>query len=160
MNTTKEQCILVPTDFSDYATEAMRRAVRLAKLLGAHIHVLYVMETAMMNYASDIDGMPMPVAIDVDHSLQEMAEKRMQLWLEPWADMQISHEIVHDATPLARLICQVAEHKEAQLIVMGKHGHQSALEHLLIGSTTERVVRHASCSVLVAMPHGILEETS
>jgi len=160
MNSTKQQCILVPTDFSDYASEAMRRAVRLADLLGAHIHVLYVMETAVMNYASDIVGMPMPVAIDVDRSLLEMAQKRMEKWLEPWADAQISHEIVQDATPLARVICQEAEHKEAQLIVMGKHGHQSALEHLLIGSTTERVVRHASCSVLVAMPNGILGESS
>jgi nucleotide-binding universal stress UspA family protein len=159
MNSSKEQCILVPTDFSDYATEAMRRAVRLADLLGARIHVLYVMESAIMNYASGIDGMPMPVALDVDHSLQEIAQKRMETWLASWADGNVSHEIVQDATPLARVICQVAEDKEAQLIVMGKHGHQSALEHLLIGSTTERVVRHASCSVLVAMPHGILGET-
>ncbi|MDQ6978631.1 MAG: universal stress protein [Mariprofundaceae bacterium] len=160
MNSTKEQCMLVPTDFSDYATEAMHRAVRLAGLLEARIHVLYVMETAVMNYASDIDGMPMPVAIEVDRSLLEMAQKRMETWLGSWADADVTHEIVQDPTPLARVICQVAEDKEVQLIVMGKHGHQSALEHLLIGSTTERVVRHASCSVLVAMPHGILGEAS
>ncbi len=153
-----ERCILVPTDFSDYASEAMTRAVRLSQLLAARIHVLYVMETSIMNYASDVDGLPIPMSAEIDDSLIDMANSRLATWLESWQQESISSEVLQDSGPLARIICRTAEHIGAQLIVMGKHGHQSALEHLLIGSTTERVVRHASCSVLVAMPHGILGE--
>jgi len=37
-------------------------------------------------------------------------------------------------------------------------GSQGRLGHFLIGSTAERVVRHAGCSVLVAMPHGLFSD--
>jgi len=48
-------------------------------------------------------------------------------------------------------------YKLADLLVLGRHGQRGKAEQLLIGSTSERVVRHAPCSVLVTMPHGILE---
>jgi nucleotide-binding universal stress UspA family protein len=45
-------------------------------------------------------------------------------------------------------ILRLADDNQADLIVVGTHGH-SALEHLLVGSVAERIVRHASCSVLL-----------
>lgn len=46
-------------------------------------------------------------------------------------------------------ICQAAEREHADLIVMGSHG-RTGIAHVLLGSVAERVVRHASCPVLVA----------
>jgi nucleotide-binding universal stress UspA family protein len=45
-------------------------------------------------------------------------------------------------------IVRLAEENQADLIVVGTHGH-SGLRHLFLGSVAERVVRHASCSVLL-----------
>jgi universal stress protein A len=46
-------------------------------------------------------------------------------------------------------ICQAVEREHADLIVMGSHG-RTGLAHVFLGSVAERVVRHASCPVLVA----------
>lgn len=46
-------------------------------------------------------------------------------------------------------ICQAVERERADLIVMGSRG-RTGLAHVLLGSVAERVVRHASCPVLVA----------
>jgi len=44
------------------------------------------------------------------------------------------------------------------LIVIGRQGSKGFLEHFLMGSTAEQVVRYAPCSVLVSMPHGLLAD--
>ncbi len=152
----EQQSILVPTDFSDFSAEAMRRAVRLAQMLNAHIHVLHVIDDSLVLHSSNMEGMPIPVSESVFLSLEEIASKRLRDWMQNWPDIEAQTHVVHTQGSLAETICEEAERIPAQLIVIGKHGHQSFLEHLLIGSTTEKVVRHARCSVLVALPHGIL----
>ena len=50
-------------------------------------------------------------------------------------------------------ICQFAEQQHSDLIIMGSHG-RTGLAHVFLGSVAERVVRHASCPVLVVrLPH-------
>jgi universal stress protein A len=46
-------------------------------------------------------------------------------------------------------ICRRAEKEQADLIIMGSHG-RTGLSHVVLGSVAERVVRHATCPVLVA----------
>lgn len=50
--------------------------------------------------------------------------------------------------PPAQRITETAQNEAADLIVMGTHG-RTGLRHMLIGSVAERVVRHATCPVLV-----------
>ncbi len=152
------QLILVPTDFSDFSGEAMRRAIRLSQWLQAQLHALHVLDDAAVYYSGGMDGMPVPMSEDVSRSLEDMARERMQNWLAQWPDVTVTSHIVHSAGDVPKTICHEAEALSSQLIVIGKHGHQSFLERMLIGSTTEHVVRHAHCSVLVAMPTGILAD--
>jgi len=57
---------------------------------------------------------------------------------------------------ISLVICDFSTKLNADLIVIGRHGDKGMFEHMMLGSTAERVVRHAPCSVLVVMPHGIL----
>jgi nucleotide-binding universal stress UspA family protein len=61
--------------------------------------------------------------------------------------------IVEDMRSPATAICEEAREMNADMIVLGRHGREGFLEHLLIGSTVERVVRHAPCTVVVSHPH-------
>ena len=55
--------------------------------------------------------------------------------------------VVRDGKPFQE-ICHAAETLGADLIVLTTHGH-TGLKHVWLGSTAERVVRHAKCPVLV-----------
>ena len=57
---------------------------------------------------------------------------------------------IHSGTPFYEVI-QLAETEGCQLIVMGTHGH-GPLQHVLMGSVAEKVVRKARCPVLVVRP--------
>ena len=57
----------------------------------------------------------------------------------------------------SRSICKFARELPADLIIIGRHDEKGVVEHMLVGSTVERVVAHAPCSVLVTMPHGLME---
>jgi universal stress protein A len=58
--------------------------------------------------------------------------------------------LVRDGTPF-EAICRASETLGADLIVLTTHGY-TGLKHVWLGSTAERVVRHASCPVLVVRP--------
>jgi nucleotide-binding universal stress UspA family protein len=146
--------IIVPTDFSEQADEALRRAGVLAGPLGAEVHLVHVLEPVVFFETDLISVYPMGKIVD---AMREGAKKRLAKQADAAGFDVITHlnEAVGDSS---RAICDFAGELTADLIVIGRHGHQGIVDHLLIGSTAERVVRHAPCSVLVTMPHGLLED--
>jgi len=148
--------ILVPTDFSAQSDEAIRRACVLARAFQAEVHVYHVFEPIMV---VDSELLPMPPMAEIEQGMRQGVEQRLQVQVEQarGEGVPVHGHLEECAGAPSRAICAFAERLPADLIVIGRHGRQGALEHLLIGSTAERVVRHAPCSVLVAMPHGLLE---
>ncbi|OIP99011.1 MAG: UspA [Zetaproteobacteria bacterium CG2_30_46_52] len=147
--------ILVPTDFSPQSDEALRRACVLAKLLDASVHLLHVIEPPVY---IDADLMLM-TPIDAFTEIQHQSATKQLAKQAKSVDTPIETHL-EDATSSAALaICDFAKTASADLIIIGRHGKKGFLEHLVIGSTAERVVRDAPCSVLVVMPHGILSES-
>jgi nucleotide-binding universal stress UspA family protein len=60
----------------------------------------------------------------------------------------------------AHTLLQVAERNQADLIVVGSHG-KSALDRFLLGSVSEKVLRHADCSVVVVRgSHPLTDQTA
>ncbi|MFQ5345108.1 MAG: universal stress protein [Mariprofundus sp.] len=144
--------ILVPTDFSEQSDEALRRAGILAIQQNAEVHLLHVIEPAIY---FETDMIPVAPVNEINDAMRKGANKRLKQQAEKAGFPIVMHMKESSGEP-ARQICMFAKSLPADLILIGRHGHQGALEHFLIGSTAERVVRHASCSVLVAMPHGLL----
>lgn len=135
--------ILVPVDFSEVSQEAARIAGDLGKALSATVELLHVLPR---NYEAEESGQRLGSA-----KLERLNPEGTQA-LEKLAN-QIRSLGCGANTCLAegktiQTILQVADRMNADLIIMGSHGHAS-LYHLLIGSNSEGVLRKSSRLVLV-----------
>ena len=142
--------IIVPSDFSASSRSAFKQAIELAKLRGAEVHLLHVLEPAFF-YESDMMA-PLPMD-EVTESMRKAASAKLkeQAKLAP-EGVKIFADLEETMQEPDHAICRIAKEIGADLIVIGRHGHKGFLEHLLIGSTAERVARHAPCAVLITMP--------
>ena len=148
--------ILVPFDFSEQATESIRRAGVMAKQFDAEVHLLHVLESSLY---FETDMVSAPPLEKVNHAVHEGAEHRLQALVEQF-DFDVVTHIEEAGGDPARFICQFAKILPADLIVIGRHDEKGMLEHMIKGSTSERVVAHAPCSVLVTVAHDLLEQGS
>ena len=135
--------ILVPTDFSEESKKAFVYAAALAEQFNASLSVLFVLE--MAPFMSGFETMPL--VLDTSAAMSSARRE-----LSNWIQAQVPGTI--PATPLVRegqgyaQIVEVARTEKIDLIVISTHGY-TGLKHVLMGSTAERVVRHAPCPVLV-----------
>jgi nucleotide-binding universal stress UspA family protein len=148
--------ILVPTDFSESARNALRYGASFAREYKAELLVLHVVESAAIGYANDL--FPVPMA-DVFREVTTYARNELQaLVTEERAKGIQVEELVVQGRPSAEII-RVAREREVDMIVLGAHG-KGVLDQALFGSTTERVVRKAPCPVLTCRvsEHEFVEE--
>ena len=143
--------VLHPTDFSELSQTALRYARKLADTFDARLHCLHVIDEAYQ-YWSAMGPESIPVGPPVEDML-EAGKARMEkfraahlsgLKQEPATHVSIGR-------PFAEIIGYSRENK-VDLIVMATHG-RGAIAHVLLGSTTEKVVRKAACAVMTIRAH-------
>ncbi|MEW6703137.1 MAG: universal stress protein [Bacteroidota bacterium] len=136
--------ILVPIDFSDYSKNALKYAVQFAKQFNAKISLIYVVEPII--YPADFSmGQVAIPSTDID--LHSRAEDELKNLAKNMIEASIAGEtIIKTGKPFVEII-ETAKEKDADLIIIATHGH-TGVEHLLFGSTAEKVVRKAPCPVL------------
>ncbi len=133
--------ILVGTDFSSHSEKAVAYAVGLAKQFEASIILVHVIEsfgysvTDSMTVVGHDKALTVTAKALLDNLKKELVEQGISVK---------SH--LADGSPYRELIDK-AEAEAVDLIVVGTHG-RSGVEHLLIGSVAEKIVRAASCPVL------------
>jgi nucleotide-binding universal stress UspA family protein len=131
--------ILVPVDFSPRAERAVRYAAALARKLDAKVRLLHVAEPSKLD--EELIGLDFATyCADAKSRLDALAARALSGKIR--ADTKVRR-----GAPFAQIVSE-ASHSDTDLIVLCTHGH-SGLQHLLLGSTAERVVRHALCPVLV-----------
>src|SRR5262245_20477021 len=139
----KLRSILVPIDFSEPSKKALRYALPFAEQFGAKITLLHVVEPiAMPDFAY------FPMAIE-NKAVADTCERNLELLCKQNAldPNLIEKTLVRHGKPF-REICEAARGLKVDLIIIATHGY-TGLNHALLGSTAERVVRHAPCPVLV-----------
>ena len=140
--------ILVPTDFSDGAEEALDYACELALQFGATVHLLNVIGIPAL-------GVP-ELGVALTSSVIDSMVRDNQVALEKLADSKRHRAPIGQVllrTGDARdVINQTCKELGADLIVMSTHGRRGVTRALL-GSVTESVVRSAACPVLTVRPH-------
>jgi nucleotide-binding universal stress UspA family protein len=133
--------ILVPIDFSNTSRKALRYAVPIAKQFGAKLTLLHVIE--LPGYTGDpaYVGYDLPgTQRNLNRQLKDLAARILPPDIR--ASTLVEVGVGFDT------ITRVARDRSADLIVITTHGY-TGLKHVLMGSTAERVVRHAKCPVLV-----------
>ncbi len=132
---------LVPIDFSDHSLRALDVAHTLAAETTGTITLLHVVE--LLPGWEDA-----PLAIRPDRLAKEAEAKLERLAAERGLDPKlVARTAVRIGIPWAE-ITRAADDLDRDLIVIATHGY-TGWKHVLLGSTAERVVRHAKCPVLV-----------
>ena len=144
MDNVKIRRILVPTDFSDAAGEAVQAAIVMARAFDAGIEILHVTAAIMF--------LPPPAeAVPYSFLMPDLSKKVKDRLVEESKRVQAAgvlcdtHSI--EGTPHTEIVKR-AQEIGADLIVMGSHGH-GGLAHAVLGSVTERVLHRTPCPVLV-----------
>ena len=138
--------ILVPVDFSDASCKALKYATAFAAQFQAQLLLLHVVEFALVG--SDF-GLVELSQIEAD--MRESALERLGTWMKREVPPNIPvNARVQCGRPYLEIL-EIAKTDEADLILIASHGH-SSLAHVVLGSTVERIVRHAPCPVLVVRP--------
>jgi nucleotide-binding universal stress UspA family protein len=132
--------LLVPTDLSPASRRAFPLAALLARSFEAKVTALHVCPPPPLAILTGVPGKgtpPVPTEEDVRRFLGPELE-----------GLPVEADVYVTGAPWYRIV-QTAEESRADLIVMSTQGHDSVRDGIL-GSNTERVLRHAPCSVLVA----------
>jgi nucleotide-binding universal stress UspA family protein len=139
--------IVVGTDGSDTAKEAVRQATELAKALGSSVHLVSAYEPIgegrlreeRQQVPDDMQWMVNPRE-DVNATLRAAADEIQE------AGVQVD-TYAREGDP-ADAILDVAEEQKADLIVVGNKGMTGA-KRFLLGSVPNKVSHHAPCSVMI-----------
>ena len=133
--------ILAPIDFSEYSMEALRGGMELAKDLDGELHIVHVVAPHFALF--DKMREQARETLMVEEAEEELARIRKD-------DCGNSAKVftqVMVGPPVPKLI-EYAKEQQIDLILLSTHG-RTGIEHLMIGSVAEKLVRAAPCSVLV-----------
>ncbi|MDF1672948.1 MAG: universal stress protein [Vicingaceae bacterium] len=121
--------ILVPTDFSEHSKYALENAAFIAQKTRAELVVLHIVKNE-----NSVDKESIDVKFQELKSLTYLKFVKVDF-------------VIEYGTNISKLINKVAQHKQVDLIVMGSNGANNT-EEIILGSTTENVIRKTEVSVL------------
>ncbi len=140
--------ILVPIDFSEYTDDILAYAREIAQKFGSSIHLMHVIPN--MDYFTPYESF---IAAENMVAVQKGIEGEVAKDMEGVAGKLTgvaTTRAVRTGVAFLEIIDYVRS-EEIDLIIMGTHG-RGGLEHILIGSVAEKVVRKAPCPVLTIHP--------
>lgn len=137
--------VLVPTDFSETSSVALRYGKALAHAFGATLHVVHVVQEPFAQpWAVEAYGFSLAT---LQEDWVREARTRLEQTLTPEERAKYRAELLTVLGHPVVEILKYAEEHPIDLIVIGTHG-RGPLGHMVMGSTAERVVRKAPCPVL------------
>lgn len=148
--------ILSPIDFSDSSQGALDVAADFATRFGAELLLVHVMPA--------IEDLPKSVSIfkegEYDQSLDDAAEKRLSDMAATLARKNVKARTeIGTANDVGMELVRSAEHNHADLIIIATHG-MTGWHKIAFGSVAEKVVKQASCPVLVLRAKALADADS
>lgn len=140
--------ILVPIDFSEHSKNALTYAISFAKHFGAELILVYVVEPTIYPADFSFGQVAMP---DLEKEMRQRGTEELENLVKTSIAEEVSAKTkVCTGKPFLEII-KTAKEEKVDLIIIASHGH-TGVEHILFGSTAEKVVRKAPCPVLSLRP--------
>jgi universal stress protein A len=139
--------ILCPVDFSEFTDEILEYAVNIAQKYNSELHLIHIIPN--LNYFTPYESFFTPENLIV-------VEKNMEAEVNKDFDELMkkinvpAKKIIKNGAAFVEII-NYARTESMDLIIIGTHG-RTGLEHILIGSVAERVLRKSPCPVLTVRP--------
>jgi nucleotide-binding universal stress UspA family protein len=148
--------IVVGLDFSEMCTDILDVALDLSRHYQGRIHLVHVVPDALdMPWMPEASGMECP---ELEQRYLETARLRLAAFAMSY---DLGHALFSTAVlagePSARIVDYAAAHG-GNVIVVGSHGH-TPVRRLLLGSVAERILRQATCPVVV-VPHRLMRQAA
>jgi nucleotide-binding universal stress UspA family protein len=141
--------ILYPTDFSESSLEALKYAVTFARDFKAQLVLMHVVNEKIFSEGLSLPRLEAPEALGQEMAAEANRQLRMLIPASERVGLEVEMVILH-GMPFLEII-RYAKANNVDLIVIGTHG-RSGMEHIIFGSTAEKVVRKAPCPVLSVRP--------
>ena len=136
--------ILVPIDFSDYSKSALKYAVNYCKNFKAEMNLIYVVEPVIYPPDFSMGQIAIPsVNVEWDERAKQELDKLAKEQIPEGVPVKT---IIKTGKPFVEIV-ETARELDIDLIIISTHG-RTGVEHILFGSTAEKVVRKAPCPVL------------
>ncbi|OGW26257.1 MAG: hypothetical protein A2X59_06880 [Nitrospirae bacterium GWC2_42_7] len=132
--------LLISTDGSKSAIEAVNEALSLAKTCSSKLYVLSVIEVNP-EYAALASTLVEKAGIKTRKHLETIKKQALKSGID-------CETIVHQGEEPYKFIVDEARKKKVDMIIIGSHG-RTGIKRLMLGSVASRVIGHAPCKVLV-----------
>lgn len=134
--------ILVAVDFSPPSRKAMRTAAGLVAETDASLTIAHFWQVPVL-------GAELPLPMQTLEEIRDQLEQRLAAWQAEAAKLANKPvaSVFELGVPWDELV-RLLRRDNYDLVVLGTHG-RTGLEHVLLGSVAEKVVRHAPCAALV-----------
>jgi nucleotide-binding universal stress UspA family protein len=145
--------ILVPVDFSPHSDDGMRLAADIARRYEASLTLVHVYQPVAYPFP---EGFMLYTPSQLAEMLTEMQKllDRARAEVEAGGSLRVEAKLLQGI--VASEIVTTAQQESFDLIVMGTHG-RSGLQHALLGSVAEKVLRKAHCPVLTVRPQSVAQ---
>ena len=144
------QALMVPLDGSEFGRHAIPWALAIAEPAGARVDLVHVLTPPYDLGMAESDKLVLAEAIDSQRTATEQRLEDLANRLRVGTGVRFSSAVVEGHT--ADALLRYADENAIDLIVTGTHG-RGGVQHLLMGSVAERVVRTAPCPVLTVHAH-------
>jgi nucleotide-binding universal stress UspA family protein len=139
--------IVCPVDFSEFTDGIIKYAVSLAKKYDAELHLFHVIPN--LNYFTPYESFLTPEnLVLIEKNIEKEVQKDFEKIIK---GIDISaKKVIKTGVTFVEIIDYIKE-ENIDLVVMGTHG-RSGIEHILIGSVAEKIIRKSPCPVLTIRP--------
>ncbi len=141
----RTRVILLPVDGSKDSARAASVAFELAEITKARLIILHVINLGMVQQIARMSDTDPETVLE---RYRENGEHLLNSYRAAAEEHEVEADLILEEGLPSKMILSIADREEVEVIIMGSHG-ASGERAATIGSTTERVVRGAKCTVIV-----------